>query len=389
MDYPKSVPSAGLVNGRFVDENPLTGTPGSLIPADWGNGVTQEIVNVIKAGDLTPDETRSDQLLAAIRTVTAKGWNQDFALPIAALPLPTIATADSRLAVTPAALSTSGGRVSIPAGVYVSIGQEVVAGRLGRTRTYVTTAWSSADLLPSASYFLRAQIVGDALTFYVQRGSLYDLAPESLKGTVNGAAGGGFPSTPLDMCLAWVVTGTPGSLPTIRTIYNRAQLSWTQTVNGTGVVYLPLDPHARAGRLVAGNPTPPPNGVTTVTFAPAGWVGGNYSYLSPVSENPGNNSVGWANPTSVPMAMCAIFSNNVVNDVTVSTVTASFDHNQLRSLWQSYQAEHTLGSTSAESDELLFSMGIKGHQALTDYSAGIAINFTTAVNVHLSWELIR
>ncbi|WP_458128330.1 phage tail protein [Pseudomonas sp. Z2-11] len=387
MDYPKSVPSAGLVNGRFVDENPLTGTPGSLIPADWGNGVTQEIVNVIKAGDLTPDETRSDQLLAAIRTVTAKGWNQDFALPIAALPLPTIATADSRLAVTPAALSTSGGRVSIPAGVYVSIGQEVVAGRLGRTRTYVTTAWSSADLLPSASYFLRAQIVGDALTFYVQRGSLYDLAPESLKGTINGAAGGGFPSTPLDMCLAWVVTGTPGSLPMIRTIYNRARLTWTQTLNGTGVVYLPLDPHARAGRLVAGNPTPASNAVTSLAFVQAGWLGGNYSYLSPVATTPGSYAAGWANPESP--YMCVLSSNNVVNEVSVSTVTASFDHAQLRSLWQSYQAEHVLGSTSAENDELLLSMGIKGHQALTDYSVGIGVNFINAVNVHLSWELIR
>ncbi|KIQ56824.1 phage tail protein, partial [Pseudomonas fluorescens] len=105
-----------MVNGKFVDENPLTGTPGSLIPAAWGNGVTQEIVNVIKAGDLTPDETQNDQLLEAIQSVTAKGWNQDLALPIAALPLPTIATADARLAITPVALSTSGGRVSIPAG---------------------------------------------------------------------------------------------------------------------------------------------------------------------------------------------------------------------------------------------------------------------------------
>lgn len=384
MDYPKSVPSAGLVNGKFVDENPLTGTPGSLIPAAWGNGVTQEIVNVIKAGDLTPDETQNDQLLEAIQSVTAKGWNQDLALPIAALPLPTIATADARLAVTPTALSTGGGRVSIPAGVYISIGQEIVSGRLGRSRTYVTAAWSSADLLPSASYFLRAQVIGGALTFYMQRGSLYDLSPESLKGTVNGASGGGFASTPLDMCLAWVMTGAPGTLPTIRTIYNRAQLTWTQTVNGTGVVYLPLDPHARAARLVAGNPTPSPSAVTSLAFVQAGWVGGNYSYLSPALQSIGNQAGGWNSPY-----MCVLFSSNVVNDVTVSTVTASFDHSQSRSLWQCFQAEHTLGAANAESDELLLSMGIKGHQALTDYSVGIGVNFTNAINVHLSWELIR
>lgn len=66
MDYPKSIPSVGLVNGGFVDENPLAGTPGSLIPATWGNGVTQEIVNVIKAAGLTPDEAKNDQLATAI-----------------------------------------------------------------------------------------------------------------------------------------------------------------------------------------------------------------------------------------------------------------------------------------------------------------------------------
>lgn len=384
MDYPKSVPSAGLVNGRFVDENPLMGTPGSLIPAAWGNGVTQEIVNVIKAGELTPDETKNDQLLQAIQSVAAKGWNQDLALPLASLPLPAIATADSRIAVTPIAISTSGGRVSIPAGVYISIGQEVVSAQLGRSRTYITSAWSSADLLPSSSYFLRAQVTDNALTLYLQRGTLYDATPESLKGTPNSASGGGFPSTPLDICLAWVMTGVPGSLPTIRTIYNRTQLSWTQTVNGTGVVYLPLDPHARAAKLIAGNPTPSSTAVTSLSFAQAGWVGGNYSYLSPAAQSIGNQAGGWGTPY-----MCVLFSNNVVNDVTVSTVTASFDHSQLRSLWQCFQAEHTLGANIADSDELLLSMGIKGHQALTDYSVGIAVNFVNAVNVHLSWELVR
>jgi len=67
MDYPKSVPSAGLVNGRFVDENPLTGMRGSLIPASWGNGVTQEIINVIQAAGITPSEEAYSQLLAALR----------------------------------------------------------------------------------------------------------------------------------------------------------------------------------------------------------------------------------------------------------------------------------------------------------------------------------
>ncbi|MDN3222755.1 phage tail protein [Pseudomonas nunensis] len=383
MDFPTKVPSAGLVNGKFVDENPLIGTPGSLIPAAWGNGVTQEIVNVIKAGDLTPDETKFDQLLQAIQSVSAKGWNLDSALPIGSLPAPTVATADGRLSVTPIAASTSGGKVSIPAGVFVSIGQEVVAGQLGRSRTFTTQAWSSAELLPSSGYFLRAQVIGGALTFYMQRGTIYDAAPEGLKGTVNGAAGGGFQSTPLDICVAWVVTAGPGSVPIVRPVYNRSRLTWTQTVNGTGVVYLPLDPHARAARLVVGNPTPHPTGITSVTFAPGGWLGGNYCFLNPTVAV-SNNWDGW----STPGAAACIFTSNVVSDTTVSTLTASFDHAELRSLWQVYQAEHTLGAGTAASDELLFSMGLKNFSP-SDYSNGIAINFAAAVNVHLSWELIR
>ncbi|WP_242487877.1 glycine-rich domain-containing protein [Pseudomonas sp. TH31] len=70
MDYPKSVPSAGLVNGKFVDENPITGTAGSLIPASWGNGVTSEVLEVITAAGLTPSESDLTQLLGAIRNIS-------------------------------------------------------------------------------------------------------------------------------------------------------------------------------------------------------------------------------------------------------------------------------------------------------------------------------
>jgi hypothetical protein len=70
VDYPKSVPSVGLVNGKFVDENPVTGTPGSLIPAAWGNGVTQEILNVLAAAGIAPDETKTDQLAQALSVLS-------------------------------------------------------------------------------------------------------------------------------------------------------------------------------------------------------------------------------------------------------------------------------------------------------------------------------
>lgn len=69
MDYPKSVPSVGLVNGRFVDENPVEGSPGSLIPAVWGNSVTQEILAVISGADMTPSEADTQQLFKAVQKI--------------------------------------------------------------------------------------------------------------------------------------------------------------------------------------------------------------------------------------------------------------------------------------------------------------------------------
>lgn len=67
MDYPKSVPNVGLVDGKFIDENTVTGAVGSLIPSAWGNAVTDEILTVIKAAGIAPSEGATDQLLKAIR----------------------------------------------------------------------------------------------------------------------------------------------------------------------------------------------------------------------------------------------------------------------------------------------------------------------------------
>ena len=66
MDFPRSVPSVGLVDGKFIDEDALAGTPGSLIPSAWGNAVTLEMIKVIEDAGLTPDEDDNTQLSAAI-----------------------------------------------------------------------------------------------------------------------------------------------------------------------------------------------------------------------------------------------------------------------------------------------------------------------------------
>ncbi|MBK5551030.1 carbohydrate-binding protein CenC [Pseudomonas sp. TH03] len=78
MDYPKSIPSAGLVNGKFVDEDLIAGKPGSLIPASWGNSVTQEILSAITEAGLKPDEEQTNQLAQAIRQLSKPDPMQSF-----------------------------------------------------------------------------------------------------------------------------------------------------------------------------------------------------------------------------------------------------------------------------------------------------------------------
>lgn len=73
MDYPKSVPGIGLVNGKFVNEDVVGGLPGSLIPATWGNGVTDELLNVVKSAGLEPSENDATQLLQAIKKISQAG----------------------------------------------------------------------------------------------------------------------------------------------------------------------------------------------------------------------------------------------------------------------------------------------------------------------------
>lgn len=73
MDYPKGIEGIGLVGGRFVDENPVTGQQGSLIVAPWANQVTDEILNVLNAVNIEPSEEKNNQLAEAIKKIVSDG----------------------------------------------------------------------------------------------------------------------------------------------------------------------------------------------------------------------------------------------------------------------------------------------------------------------------
>jgi hypothetical protein len=403
------LPPINTQDGLFHDGNPASGELGTIVPAQWLNAsqsatrsLLAELKSVLDAGGLTPDSAKNTQVLEAVKKLawggdgtqrpsTLSGYGitdgltgGEIALPLSALPCPTISSSDNRLALSAAIAAGQGGTVSIPAGVSISLGQEATAG-LARMRNFTTSAWTSPVLAAGSEYYLRAQVVAGLLTFYVQRGSLLDTPPASLKGTINAASGGGFTSTPLDICVARIITGSAGSTPILQRIINRPTLSWTVTLNSTGVLYLPFDPHTRTARLTAANPTPHPTLISQISHGSAGWQGANYAYIGPNSTPFISPSIAWGGTGAI-----IIHSNNVVGDMTISTSSAQFDHINAKSLWQVFQTEHQQGdvSTTNTSDELLLAMGVKTVQQI-DYDNGLAINYQNCVNAQFSWEIIR
>lgn len=148
MDFPKSVPNIGLVNGQFADENVGTGQPGSLIPAAWGNSVTHEMLNVIKESGQIPMEGDLTQLSKAIKEIS-----KIEAATEAKLGLVRIATVqqvsagvDDAAAVTSLKLKAraQSGPVDVTAGAFLTPGAFGVGG--------VSPAFPGNDLNTSVPY---------------------------------------------------------------------------------------------------------------------------------------------------------------------------------------------------------------------------------------------
>lgn len=67
MRYPVSDPGSQLHNGKFTDGNPALGIPASVDKAAHMNAVYDELLAVISAAGLTPNETTFNQVLQAVQ----------------------------------------------------------------------------------------------------------------------------------------------------------------------------------------------------------------------------------------------------------------------------------------------------------------------------------
>ncbi|MEW6648139.1 MAG: hypothetical protein AB1450_13150 [Pseudomonadota bacterium] len=72
MDYPSN-PNIRLLNGKFTDGDPAQNIPASLDPASHLNALTDELLAVIAAAGLVPDENTLTQVRDALNKLFVRG----------------------------------------------------------------------------------------------------------------------------------------------------------------------------------------------------------------------------------------------------------------------------------------------------------------------------
>jgi hypothetical protein len=60
------IDGGGHVNGQFVNEDPATARPPTVVTPEWLNAVQGELIAVIEAAGIAPSKANSAQLLAVL-----------------------------------------------------------------------------------------------------------------------------------------------------------------------------------------------------------------------------------------------------------------------------------------------------------------------------------
>jgi len=79
------IAAPGNVSGLFAEGNPFQGVPATIVSSPWLNGVQEELLSIIEAAGVTPNQAATNQVLAALLTLF--GTSDDALLATAAAPL--------------------------------------------------------------------------------------------------------------------------------------------------------------------------------------------------------------------------------------------------------------------------------------------------------------
>ncbi|WP_434627677.1 hypothetical protein [Chromobacterium sp. CV08] len=82
------VPGGAGKAGYFTDGNPATGTPATMLRADFMNAIMMELLNAIQAGGLVPTKGANNQLAQVLRGFAPVGVNVQFVQKSGAISLP-------------------------------------------------------------------------------------------------------------------------------------------------------------------------------------------------------------------------------------------------------------------------------------------------------------
>ncbi len=144
MDYPKSLSDVYLYEGKFTDGTSDGVVAPSRDPAAWANAVTDEILNVIRAAGLVPEEADVTQLMQAVQALAGASVPMASEIVAGRVELANnheaLAGQDLTRAVHPAGLVYTISQLAPP----VPVSSEIVAGRVELASIAETQAGADA-----------------------------------------------------------------------------------------------------------------------------------------------------------------------------------------------------------------------------------------------------
>lgn len=202
-----SMPTDADPEPVYVDGNPQAAVKGSIPPAKAVEHPMREVVNVIKAAGLTPDESDLSQLLQAIKLIAAGAG--------------AVTAVFAFNPVYPDVLS-NGGVMSVAASngqVTLATGQQWVhRGGVLYDSSSLSAAARTLATVPSKTYHMRWRYNGGAPTL-----ALYDLADGIYNPGAKPETHADFDTGYDDMLIARVVTNAANT-PTVTALLNRSRL---------------------------------------------------------------------------------------------------------------------------------------------------------------------